>query len=430
MILGVFSLFQSCDNLFNSLFALIFEALIKSITLKVVNMKNLSNKETRLQIRQNEISRLIEKGASVTEYKCFTYAVWADDERDTCYLKAWKGTSTKYYHNFYYTKAAERGMNRMFATVKALRDTADRWEAYELEKKGKKATGEEITDDKGFKIADTRKTTALLKKYLQEKFGVKFTVRTEKYSGGSSMNVSYVGGPSKDKVESIVNRLQYGNFNSMEDIYEYKNDSQTGLIIDGYKLETFKYNFVRRETPDATRLEMAKAIHAVSNYPFPELTDMTSFRTHFSERWGNAWHWSDFVYQHGEQTANFVTNDLENVKIISAFKLEKFNDWGNGYGWVYEYNGKTYRTDEQHEETPTVELTKTIQKNGVRMVDYSKNAVAVIGNTYEIKDELKAIGGKFNRFLKIDGETVAGWIFSKNKESEISDLLIEYAATI
>lgn len=398
-------------------------------TKKVVNMKNLSNKETRLQIRQTEISRLIEKGASVTEYKCFTYAVWADDERDTCYLKAWKGTASKYYHNFYYTKAAERGMNRMFATVKALRDTADRWEAYELEKKGKKANGEEITDDKGFKIADTRKTTSLLKKYLQEKFGVKFSVRTEKYSGGSSMNVSYTGGPSKDKVEAIVNRLQYGNFNGMEDIYEYKDDSQTGLIIDGYKLETFKYNFVRREMPDSISFQMAKAVESIAKFPFPELTDMAAFRANFSERWGSAWNWSDFIYQNGEQKTNFVTNDLENVKILKA---ERTGDGGAflTFVWTYEYNGKTYRTDEQHEETPTVELTKTIQKNGVRMVDYSKNAVAVIGNTYEIKDELKAIGGKFNRFLKIDGETVAGWIFSKNKESEISDLLIEYAATI
>lgn len=393
--------------------------------------RSLNTKESRLQVRNAEIARLIEKGASVTEYKCFTYAVWADDQKNVCFLRAWKGTSASYYHNYYYSNALESGMKKLFERVSALRQTADRWEAYDLEKKGKNKDGQQITDAKGFKVADTRKTTQLLKKYLTEKFGVKFSVRTEKYSGGSSMNVSYVGGPAKGKVEAIVNRLQYGSFNSMEDIYEHKNDAECGLIIDGYKLETFKYNSVSREIPKSTRFEMAKAIDKIAKFDgFPALESESDMQTHFADRWGSAWNWSDFLHQNGQQKANFVTNDLENVKIIKA---ERTGDGGAflTFVWTYEYNGKTYRTDEQHEQSPEkVEVTKTIEKNGVQMVDYSANAVAVVGNTYEIKDSLKEIGGKFNRFLTINGEKVAGWIFPKSKESVVSDLLIEYATTI
>jgi len=47
----------------------------------------------------------------------------------------------------------------------------------------------------------------------------------------------------------------------------------------------------------------------------------------------------------------------------------------------------------------------------VKAVLYSDKAIAVYGDTYPIKDQLKANGGRFNKFLTINGERVAGWIF-------------------
>ena len=43
-----------------------------------------------------------------------------------------------------------------------------------------------------------------------------------------------------------------------------------------------------------------------------------------------------------------------------------------------------------------------------------KNSVLVTGNTYSIKDKLKEIGGKYNKFLK-------GWVFPKFKKQELLD---------
>src|SRR5690606_14578024 len=92
-------------------------------------------------------------------------------------------------------------------------------------------------------------------------------------------------------------------------------------------------------------------------------------------------------------------------------------------------NGQIYDTTQTEikKELKTVEREAAIILNDVKMVDYSEKAVAVIGNTYEIKDELKELGGRFNRFLTVEGAKVAGWVFSKGKADEIADVLIKYS---
>jgi hypothetical protein len=59
-------------------------------------------------------------------------------------------------------------------------------------------------------------------------------------------------------------------------------------------------------------------------------------------------------------------------------------------------------------------------KNGCTVVEYSAKAVAVFGETRAIKDELKAMGGKFNNRLTFNGKRLAGWIFSKSQEQRLA----------
>ncbi len=59
-------------------------------------------------------------------------------------------------------------------------------------------------------------------------------------------------------------------------------------------------------------------------------------------------------------------------------------------------------------------------KNGCTMIEYSTKAVAVFGETKAIKDELKAMGGRFNSRLTINGKKIAGWIFSKSQEQRLA----------
>jgi hypothetical protein len=57
------------------------------------------------------------------------------------------------------------------------------------------------------------------------------------------------------------------------------------------------------------------------------------------------------------------------------------------------------------------------------IVDYSEKAIAVFGDTRPVKDELKALGGRFNPKLTHEGGKRARWIFSKGKEQELRNLL-------
>ena len=51
----------------------------------------------------------------------------------------------------------------------------------------------------------------------------------------------------------------------------------------------------------------------------------------------------------------------------------------------------------------------------IRLIDYSEKAFAIIGETKEIKETLKSLGGRYNPHLTCG----AGWIFSKKKEQEV-----------
>ncbi len=59
-------------------------------------------------------------------------------------------------------------------------------------------------------------------------------------------------------------------------------------------------------------------------------------------------------------------------------------------------------------------------KDGCTLVEYSAKAVAVFGDTKSIKDELKAMGGRFNSRLTYNGKKLAGWIFPKSREQTLA----------
>lgn len=54
-----------------------------------------------------------------------------------------------------------------------------------------------------------------------------------------------------------------------------------------------------------------------------------------------------------------------------------------------------------------------------QIIDYSEKAIAVVGDTRDIKDKLKALGGRFNPRLSCG----AGWVFSKKQRTEVEKLL-------
>lgn len=77
----------------------------------------------------------------------------------------------------------------------------------------------------------------------------------------------------------------------------------------------------------------------------------------------------------------------------------------------------------KNEEVQEKQEAVNIEGLNVQIVDYSEKAIAVIGDTKEIKEELKSLGGRFNKFLTVEGVRQAGWIFQKSKKEDLQNLL-------
>ena len=71
-------------------------------------------------------------------------------------------------------------------------------------------------------------------------------------------------------------------------------------------------------------------------------------------------------------------------------------------------------------------IEKIMKKDKIYMEDYKRDgeikSFLVKGDTVEIKNEIKELGGKWNNTLK-------GWIFPKSKEIEIAEFLKNYLST-
>lgn len=67
--------------------------------------------------------------------------------------------------------------------------------------------------------------------------------------------------------------------------------------------------------------------------------------------------------------------------------------------------------------------TADVLTGNYTIVDYSEKAVAIFGDTKTIKEQLSALGGRFNMYLTLNGKKCAGWIFQKSKEDDLRKLV-------
>jgi len=79
-------------------------------------------------------------------------------------------------------------------------------------------------------------TAKMLKKRLTALYPrVKFSVTSDNFSMGNSVDVRWTDGSLKETVEAITNQYQHGSFNGMEDMYEYT-DIDPSLGCEGAKV--------------------------------------------------------------------------------------------------------------------------------------------------------------------------------------------------
>jgi hypothetical protein len=276
-----------------------------------------------------------------------------------------------------------------------------------------------ISSTPTFQQAGSRKTTALLKKYLKEKYGIKTSV----WSRGSSVTIEYSFGPDCKEVSKELKRMEMGSYDGMYDTYRTKPAAEKGLILDGYRSEEFDYVFVNQNIPLEFWYRLALFFNKKVRYA--EIPDLTTFEEfaggYFPKCFCGCATWYELIARLFS-TRNFCTQDP--AKIV-------FKDIISGSSWdyelIYEVDGEEYSTKSPKALVTNIKKATRPEVNGVRIVEYSQRSIAVVGDTYEIRDRLKDIGGVPNNFLKVDGQVTKGWIFSKSKEDDVCNLILQYS---
>lgn len=90
---------------------------------------------------------------------------------------------------------------------------------------------------------------ANIKRELSTAFpGITFSVKSEGYSMGNGVNIGWTLGPTTEQVKAISDKYQEGNFNGMEDIYEYDHSAMSSAV--GAVLGSAKYVSENRHYPE------------------------------------------------------------------------------------------------------------------------------------------------------------------------------------
>lgn len=109
-------------------------------------------------------------------------------------------------------------------------------------------------------------TAKAIRKELKKEFPlVKFSVTSQKYSGGNSVYIEWLNGPSSYMVDKIVYKYQQGDFNGMEDVYENTNRRND--------IPQVKYVQVRREVSEELQQNVFELLQKTHN-GFDELSSM------------------------------------------------------------------------------------------------------------------------------------------------------------
>jgi hypothetical protein len=75
-----------------------------------------------------------------------------------------------------------------------------------------------------------------IRKELKKAFPkIKFSVRSEKFSGGDSVTVEYTDAVPRETVEKIINKYEEGTFDGMTDCYNYDHDNVWVRVYGGTK---------------------------------------------------------------------------------------------------------------------------------------------------------------------------------------------------
>lgn len=389
----------------------------------------LITKQQRNETRQYLFNKHIEHGFIRETYK--ELEIFTKEEDGKYYAHVYWGNSTKDINKYYYrdSESLKTAINAfkksydMREEWKANKTKNDKLTAAEAEKKA--ANGETVE-------ASTRKSTILLKKYIKNKYNIDCNIKSESFSGGNSLDITYKLGCDKENLGDIKTALCDSGFDGMQDLKYSINCSS--IVIDGFKLATFNYVSIKQEISEEFIKKCALMLSDAKIFNVQDLLpDFSNYNTSFNEIYRRAWTWAQLIYQ-SFRKRNFVTQDESKINLISCHYDETTN--GEIY-FKYSVDGLDGVFDTRQYILPinknnSISESKTtnfeaveVEAGKINVIDYSEKAIAIIGDTKPVKDILKSLGGKFNFHLSCG----PGWIFPKSKQAQIIEALKNEAAS-
>jgi hypothetical protein len=192
----------------------------------------------------------------------------------------------------------------------------------------------------GRKYLRCAETAKLVRQALKESFPcVKFSIRSSTYSGGASINVSWVDGPTSKQVEQVTDAFCGGYFDGMID---YKGSVYHKL--DGESVHFgADFIFTRREVSDAT---VWAAINDIAQGYNVEPITVEAYRQGRAWNWKNAGGcdlgsalngWFEGKHYPGTESWHGVDQGMEALPSMTLARVEF--DGSDEYGQPYGSNG-------------------------------------------------------------------------------------------
>lgn len=328
----------------------------------------LLTKTDRINSREAQFNRLIEQGYQRETYKELDFFTCVNGKYFT--LKVYRGTGANHVEFCNYRSIESRA-----EVIQNYKHNFERRLIYQAEQKEK---------NKG-KSSSHAAAASAIKAELTAAFpGVKFSVKSDSFSGGNSVHIDWTDGPAVADVQNISSKYQYGHFNGMEDIYENTND--------------------RDDIPQA------KYVSEHRHQSETIINLLPAFTALFHPDNLNDWHNNPTQILHRIFYKTSFPANYENLEIVKTdCKAGSIEDF-------YKFSF----TSPEVETTEAVNIEPVKVKAGtVQVIEYGEKAIAVIGDTRPIKDKLKELGGRFNFRLTCG----AGWVFPKTKLTLIQNAL-------
>lgn len=178
-----------------------------------------------------------------------------------------------------------------------------------------------------------------IKKELSRAFpGVKFSAKSNSYSGGNSIDVSWDLGPTADAVDKIISKYQEGSFDGMTDSYDYDRANQWPEIYGGAK-----YVHSARHCPEKITEQISRGLCALQRIEYAGQWTRNLCGENDDRDLGQ------HVHQLFCKTAWPVGAELDRVessRTAQSFEFQKAMHAKYGAGWLQSSNLTKYNAGE------------------------------------------------------------------------------------